>query len=31
VTVGLVALGGLAALRGYVGAGRRPSAAPHPA
>jgi len=31
VTVGLVALGGLAALRGHVGAGRRASAAAHPA
>jgi len=31
VTVGLVALGGLAALHGHVGAGRRSGAAPHPA
>jgi MFS family permease len=31
VTVGLVALGGLAAMRGHVGAGRRAQAAAHPA
>jgi MFS family permease len=31
ITVGLVALGGLAALRGHVGTGRQPSAAAHPA
>ncbi len=31
ITIGLVALGGLAALRGRVGAGRQPAAAAHPA
>ena len=31
LTVGLVALGGLATLRGHVGARRRPTAAAHPA
>jgi hypothetical protein len=31
VTVALVAVGGLATLRGHVGAGRRAQAAAHPA